>query len=69
MLHFSDNSRHLGLICSDNLSGLSYELFYSAGLTNFFLSIVGRGLTSNNASKENNGVIFYGCIKAKLSTC
>ena len=30
MFHFSDNSRYLGLICSDNLSGGSYELFYSA---------------------------------------
>ena len=41
--------------------------FYSAGLIIFFL-IVGRGFTSKNASKENNRIIFYGLIKAKLST-
>ena len=39
MFHFTDNSRHLGLICSDNLSGGSYELFYSADLTNFFYQL------------------------------
>ena len=35
MFHFTDNSRHLGYTCSESLAGLSYELFYSAGLTNF----------------------------------
>ena len=35
MFHFTDNSRHLGYTCSDSSSGLSYELLYSAGLTNF----------------------------------
>ena len=35
MFHFTDNSRHLGKTCSDSLSGLSYELFYATGVTNF----------------------------------
>ena len=35
MFHPTDNSQHLGQTCSDSLSGLSYELFCSAGLTNF----------------------------------
>ena len=34
MFHFRDNSIHLGYTCSDNLSGLSHELFNSAGLKN-----------------------------------
>ena len=28
--------------------------------------IVGRGFTSNNASKENNRIFYYACIRAKL---
>ena len=35
MLHFTDNSSHLGQTSSDSLSGLSYELFYSTGFTTF----------------------------------
>ena len=35
MFLFTDNSRHLGWTCSDSLSGLSYELFYSGWVTNF----------------------------------
>ena len=30
MFHITDNSRNFGLTFSDNLSGLLYELFYSA---------------------------------------
>lgn len=33
----------------------------------FYLLIVGTGFTSNNACKENDQLIFYGFIKAKLS--
>lgn len=35
LFHFTDNSTHLGQTSSDSLSGLSYELFYSTGLTTF----------------------------------
>ena len=40
------------------MSGLSYELSYK-----FYLSTVGRGFTSNNASKENNRIIFPALTK------
>ena len=65
MFHFTDNfkttpdiSRNVPTVCR-----LSYELFHK-----FYLSMVGSGFTSNDAYKENNRIIFYGFMKAKLST-
>ena len=41
LFHFTVNSRHLGLTSSEGLSGLSYELFYSARRSSkFYLSIL-----------------------------
>ena len=58
MFHFygqvQDNSRHFP------------EMFRQC--VEFYLLMVGSGFTSNDASKENNRIIFYGFMKAKLST-
>ena len=50
---FTDNSRHLGQTCSDSLSGLSYDLFYSAGLTNFICRDRGYSCPFSYATTTN----------------
>ena len=59
MFHFTDNSRHV-----QTLFGLSYELFYSAGLTNLIYQL---SVEVSNASKENNQIIFHGFNKVNLN--
>jgi len=56
--------------------GLQPPTFFMGCRTSYFILpvlkiifiILGRGFTSNDASKENNRIIFYGFIKAELST-
>ena len=54
MLHFTVNSRHLGLTSSEGLSGLSYELFYSARRSSkFYFSILLSVLQVNMPPKRS----------------
>ena len=72
--HFTDNSRHLGETCSVRLSGLSYELFSFAGVTNFIYQLsIGVSLVRMRPKRTIESFFFfffffYGFMKAKLST-
>ena len=69
MFHFTDNSRHLCWTCLDSLSGFSYKLFYSIRSYKFYLSILLLVEVSLVKMPPKRTIeLFYGFIKAKLST-
>ena len=58
--HFTDNSRHLGETCSVSLSGLSYELFSFAGVTNFIYQLsIGVSLVRMRPKRTIESFFFF----------